>query len=216
MLDNLRKAFQEAVDNFKTELTRDNIPEAVGRLLKGMEQEVTSAKVNLEGLKRDLELSRRKADREAKEAETCRRREEMARGIGDNETADIAAQYAEKHLERCRVLSEKADAIQAEIVLRERDIEDMLKQLKTAISNRGALAAQAGRTVARDTVEGANDLFGELDRMAEKMAGDDATREAEASLFDDGEAFDDALEEERREDVIDARLEELKRRMGED
>ena len=215
MFDNLRRAFKEAVDNFKTELSRDEIPEAVDRLLKGMEQEAAGTKANLEGLKAQLAKARKRAEAEAKEADTCRRREAMAREIGDEETAEIAAQYAEKHENRCKVFSEKADAIAAEIGLQEKDFADMIEQIKEARANRTALQAEAGRTIARDSLRGADDLFGELDRMAEKISGTQAQTEAEESLFDDAEEFEEALYEERKEEVIDARLEELKRRMRE-
>lgn len=215
MFENLRRAFKEAVDNFKTELNRDEVPEAVDRLLRGMEQEATAAKVNLEELKSQLSRARSRAEKEAAEAETCRRREEMARGIGDEETATIAAEYAEKHMNRCRVLTEKADAIEAEIRLQEQEFSQMLVQIKEARKNRDTLAAQAGRAQARDSITGANDLFSELDRMADKISGEKAAGEAAESMFDDTEEFDEELSRSRRAEALDARLEELKRRMGE-
>ncbi|NNF26389.1 MAG: hypothetical protein HKN73_04090 [Gemmatimonadetes bacterium] len=217
MFENLRRAFKEAVDNFKTELNRDEVPEAVDRLLKGMEREATDVKANLEGLRSQMDQARARAEKEAAEAETCRRREEMARGIGDEETARIAAEYAEKHLNRCKVLTEKADAIQAEIELQEREFAQMVEQIKEARKNRNALAAQAGRAQARDSITGADDLFGELDRMAEKITGEGHAAEAARSAsgdYLDADDFDEALGQ-RGEDVLDARLEELKRRMGE-
>jgi len=218
MFENLRRAFKEAVDNFKTELNRDDVPEAVDRLLRGMEQEATDTKANLEGLKSQMEKARSRAEQEAKDAETCRRREEMAQGIGDEETARIAADYREKHLNRCQVLTEKADAIQAEIALQEQEFEQMLEQIKEARKNRDALAAQAGRAQARNSLSGADDLFGELDRMAEKIGGGAHDAEAAESMSRDTEEFeefDEALSQTRRDEMLDARLEELKRRMGE-
>lgn len=214
MFENLRRAFKEAVDNFKTELGRDEVPEAVDKLLKGMADEATTAKANLEDLKSQLARARTKAKAESEEAETCRRREEMARSIGDEETATVAAEFAVKHQNRCDVLTEKADAIEAEIKLREAEFAEMLEQIKEARRNRAALAAQAGRTSARDSIQGADDLFGELDRMAEKIGGEEASAEAAESLFNDADEFDEALGEARREELLDARLEELKRRMG--
>ncbi len=211
MFDNLQRAFRDAVDNFKTELSRDNIPEAVGRLLQGMEEEVTSAKVNLKALEDDLATAQRRSEAEAKEADTCRRREEMARSIGDEETANIAAEYAEKHLVKCQVLSDKASALKAELVLRTHEIDDMLVQYKEARANRAALTAQAGRTMARETLQGSEDLFGELDRMADKISGDQDSLDAESSLSSDAE--DAALKREIREETLDARLKALKQRM---
>ena len=217
MFENLRRAFKEAVDNFKTELNRDEVPEAVDRLLKGMESEATDVKANLEGLRSQMERARARAEKEAAEAETCRRREEMARAIGDEETARIAAEYAEKHLSRCQVLTEKADVLQSEIELQEKEFAQMVEQIKEARKNRDALAAQAGRAQARDSITGADDLFGELDRMAEKITGERHSAEAAGEMAEDlidADDFDEALGQ-RREDTIDARLEELKRRMGE-
>ena len=215
MFENLRRAFKEAVDNFKTELSRDEVPEAVDRLLRGMEQEATSTKANLEDLRSQAAKARSRAKKESKEAATCLRREEMARGIGDDETADIAADYAQKHLSRSKVLTEKADAIEAEVVLQEKEFAGMLAQIKEARKNRDALAAQAGRAEARNSITGADDLFGELDRMAEKITGEKASADAAESMGADMDDFDEELGRARREEAIDAQLEELKRRMGE-
>ena len=50
MFDDLRRAFREAVDNFKEELNRDEIPETVDKLLLGMRNEVADAKVQIREL----------------------------------------------------------------------------------------------------------------------------------------------------------------------
>ena len=215
MFENLRRAFREAVDNFNRELDRDAaVPEAVDGLLKGMEKEAVAAKSGLESLKQELEATRKRAAAEKREAEVCRRREELARGIGDAETAEIAARFGEKHERRRRVLAEKGDAIQAEVRLRESEFDEMLNQIREARARRSSLEATAGRSRARRSVHAAGDLFGELDRMAEKIDGTGARPEAGDTPFDDGREFDEELGRTRREEVIDARLEELKRRMG--
>ena len=214
MFDNLRRAFKEAVDNFHREMDRDAIPEAVDGLLRGMRKEAVETKAALEGLKEQLATARKRASAEAREAKVCQRREAMARNIGDEETAEVAAKFAEKHANRGRVLSEKGDAIEAEVRLQESEYGEMLVQIKKARANLSTLAASAGRTQARESIHGADDLFGELDRMAEKIGGSEASARAEEALFDDARDFDEALGESRREEVIDARLDELKRRMG--
>lgn len=214
MFENLRRAFREAVDNFNRELERDAVPEAMDGLLKGMERETVAARAELGTLKEELDRSRRRAAAEQREAEVCRRREELARGIGDSETADIAASFGEKHEARCRVLTEKGKAIEAELRLRETEYEQMLEQVREARANRSSLGATAGRTRARESVQGADDLFGELDRMAEKIEGTEGTGRSESAPFDDGREFDEELGRSRREEAINARLEELKRRMG--
>ena len=214
MFENLRRAFKEAVDNFNRELERDAMPEAMDGLLKGMEKEAVAAKSGLEALRQELEVARKRATAEQREAEVCRRREELARKIGDDETAEIAAKFGEKHERHCQVLNEKGDAIQAEVHLRESEFSEMLDQIREARASRSSIEATAGRTRARRSVHAADDLFGELDRMAEKMDGTDAGMGAEKAPFDDGRDFDEALERSRKQETIDARLEELKRRMG--
>ncbi len=214
MFENLKNAFREAVDNFNRELRREGVTETVDGLLKGMEKETVAAKAGLESLKEQLNVARKRAAAEGREAEVCRRREELARKIGDTETADIAAQFAGKHDNRQRVLSDKAKAIEAEIRLRESEYAEMIQQIRKARANRDSMAATAGRTQARGSINRSDDLFGELDRMADRITGNEDHAGAAEDLFDDGPEFDETLRRARREEVADARLEELKRRMG--
>ncbi|MCY3676202.1 MAG: hypothetical protein OXH66_01215 [Gemmatimonadetes bacterium] len=130
MFENLRRAFREAVDNFNRELERDAVPEAVDGLIRGMQKEAVATRAGLEGLKEQLARARKRAEAEGREAEVCRRREELASKIGDTATAEVAAEFAEKHTARQRVLSDKAKAIEAEIRLGETEYADMLAQIK--------------------------------------------------------------------------------------
>lgn len=214
MFDNLRRAFREAVANFNRELERDAVPEAVDRLLRGMRREAVDAKAALEALKEQLDDTRRRSGEEARNAGVCERREALARDIGDTDTADVAARYAERHAGRSRVLADKARAIEAEVRLQEAEYAEMLAQIGKARADRDKLAASAGRTRARDSVAGADDLFGELDRMAGRIGESEAAAGAGEEIFDDGRRFDEELGASRRREEADARLEELKRRMG--
>lgn len=220
MFENLRAAFREAVDNFKDELNRDQVPEAVDRLLKGMRDEVTEAKTRLHDLETGIRRALAEAEREKKEEATCVRREQMARKIGDEETARVAAEFREKHAKRREVLEGKAVALQRELDVRKAEIEEMIEQIKEAQKRRDALAAEAGRSTARDSIRGARDLFDELDRMAEKMGDEEGKRQAEEDLLRDLDETVDSdygidLDAPSRTPVdVDARLAELKRRMG--
>ena len=211
MFDNLRRAFREAVDNFNRELERDAVPETVDKLIRGMEQEAVSAKASTEALKKDLEKVRKVAAAEERNAEVCRRREKLARDIGDEETAEIAATFGEKHERRHRVLARKAEAIEAEVRLMKSEYDGMLDQIRKARTSRSSLSATAGRTQARRSVREGEALFDEMDRMEEKI---DGFAPDEASRDDDGSAFDEELGRSHRQERIDARLTELKRRMG--
>lgn len=217
MFEDLRRAFREAVDNFRNELNRDQVPEAVDRLLSGMIDETAEAKAHLASLEKDLERTRAQASAEAREVETCLRREAMARDIGDEETATLAAEYAERHLRRQQVLEQKAEALAREVELRTGEVAEMLEKVKEARSRRDALAAQAGRTGAHSALGQADDLFAELDRMAEKIGDTERTGDAARTVADE---FDDlrvdpyaAPPPRASDEDLDARLAELKKRM---
>lgn len=220
MFENLRAAFREAVDNFKDEMGRDQVPEAVDRILKGMRDEVTEAKTRLHDLETAIQRALLEADREKKEEATCIRREKMARDIGDEETARVAAEFRVKHAKRREVLEGKAVALKRELEVRQAEIQEMIQQIKEAQKKRDALAAEAGRSTARESIRGADDLFGELDRMAEKMGDEHARERAEEDILDDlgdavGSDYRIDLDAPTRPEVdVDARLAELKRRMG--
>jgi phage shock protein A len=216
MFEDLRRAFREAVDNFREELNRDQVPEAVDRLLSGMIDETTQAKAHLASLEQDLVRTRTQAASEAAEVATCLRREAMARDIGDEETAGLAAEYAARHLRRQEVLEQKASALAREVELRTGEVAEMLEKVKEARGRRDALSAQVGRTGAHASLGEADDLFAELDRMAEKIGDTERAGEAARSF---GDEFDDlrvdpyAPPPRATDEDLEARLAALKRRM---
>lgn len=215
MFDNLRNAFREAIDNFNKELHRDQIPEAVDSLLAGMRAEVAEAQARVRELEAQITRATAEAEREKNEAATARRRGKMAADIGDADTAEVATQYAVSREERQRVLEQKAAAMKEELVIRQREVQDMLAKVKEAQASRDGLAATAGRTGARKSLHAADDLFSELDRMAEKIGHEDAQARAAEELGDlDLDADPDFAPPPPPEVDLDARLEELKRRMG--
>lgn len=214
MFEDLRRAFREALDNFQQELNRDRIPGSVDRLLSGMVEEVTAAKTRLAELESQIERTRIESAREGEELATCLRRAALARQIDDEETARLAEEYGEKHRHRKEVLDQKVEALSREAELRKSEVEEMLARVKEARASRDALAAQAGRTEARSTLDASDDLFSELDRMADRIEDSDARAEAAQSI-DDLDLSIDPDAPIRRPDVdYDAALAELKRRMG--
>ncbi|HEX9886997.1 MAG TPA: hypothetical protein VGA70_10945, partial [Longimicrobiales bacterium] len=222
MFENLRAAFREAVDNFNQELHRDQVPEAVDRLLRGMRDEAAEAKTRLHDLDVGIQQARAEAEREKQGAATCLRRQAMAQSIGDEETARIAGEYAEKHVRRQTVLEQKADALAEELTVRKAEIEEMLDKIREAQRNRDTLAASAGRSTARESIRGTQDLFEELDRMADKVTGEDSRAQAAQDLLDEMDRDHDPLDDlsidldgpPPRPLDVDARLAELKRRMN--
>jgi phage shock protein A len=222
MFEDLRSAFREALDNFNKELKRDQVPETVDRLLGGMKSELADETAEVRGLEAELEKALAASTREKEAGLTCRRREKMATDIGDSETAALAAQHAQKHEGHQAVLERKAQAIREELDYRRRSVEEMTAQLTEAMQKRGALGASAGRVEARQAFTEADDLFSELDRMAEKMTGEHTRAEAAEELDAVDLAGADVPDFEvtldgpppREELDVDAALAELKRRMG--
>jgi phage shock protein A len=222
MFDNLRSAFREAYENFNKELNREHVPETVNRLIGGMVDEITDVKAEIANLESQIGKTLAGAKKEKGDAATCRRREQMAREIDDVETADLAAQFAEKHEEHQQVLEQKAKALKAELDFRGEEVEEMMAKVKEAQAKRDSLSATAGRSGARESISAADDLFSELDRMAGKIKDEQAKGEA-AEAFSDldlgpeqSDYHIDLDETPSPQPDFDARLAELKRRMGEE
>lgn len=214
MFEDLRRAFREAVDNFQQELNRGDVPGTVDRLLSGMVSEVTDAKARLAELESQEEKALADIRREAVEIETCDRREALARDIGDEETARLAREYGDRHRRRKEVLETKAAALRQEIELRRGEVDEMLTKVKEARTRRDSLTAEAGRSGARDSIGEADDLFSELDRMAERIGDTNAEADAAREMGDFDLRVDPDAPVRRPEVDFDAALKELKRRMG--
>lgn len=213
VFQDLKDAFRQAVENFKEELNRDRIPETVDELLRGMRNEIVDARTHLRKLEEDIRGALRRARSEEEEAATCRRRERMALEIGDEETAAVAREYAEKHEERKRVLERKALALEDELRMRRSEVREMTERLEEARRKRESLGAAAGRVEARESIRGADDLFAELDRMAEKIS--DFERRGRAAR-EVGDELDGGEETPDHDAAAEARLRDLKRRMTEE
>ena len=220
MFDDLRAAFKEALDNFNRELSRDNVSDTADKLLVGMRNEIVSEKAAVSGVRDQLEQTRGQIERLTKDVATARRREEMARGIDDEETVRLAAEFSTKAESHLSVLRKKEEALAEELSFRERTVDEMYARFNEAKEKRDALTATTGRSGARESISAANDLFDELDRMADKIEGTEARAEAaqafdELDLDDDSEFHVDFDEPAPTKDLdVDAALEELKRRMG--
>jgi len=216
MFENLRQAFKEAADNFKEELNRDEVPDVVDGLLRQMHEEITDAQAHVHTLEAQIKKALQLAELEKKEVATCRRREDMARRIQDEETAKVAAEYAEKHEKRQSIQERKALALRAELEMKRREVTEMLAQFKEAKAKRETLAATSGRAEARTSLSGADDLFAQMDRMAEKIEGVDRQHEAEEELLADlgSTGFPPAPQGPSPEEEAEAKLRELKRIMG--
>lgn len=211
MLDDLKQLFSQAWASFLDEVGRREPEDQVAGLLGAMRREMVEARAALPLLEQNHNAAVAELAREKQRLADTERRRGQAERIGDAETVRIATEFEEKHRRRVAVLEEKVRAAAAEWELRRDESREMMEKYKEADANRFALLAEMRRQGARGTIHSA-------------MGGtplDDFAR-AEEQIEHDS-AYADAMEDlaggpppPRRPapSDVDARLEELKRRMG--
>jgi hypothetical protein len=185
MFNDWKQAWQQAVANFQRELSEGASGTAPG--VRAMEREIVSARGALGKLDDEIRRTAKEADSEQDAVAVCRRREELARNAGDDETVRIAAEFAVRHAERAAVLARKLTVLQDERALLARDVDEMTRLIATA---QPAADVGSGRPSS------------DLGHGSDPDAADAAQRRA----------FSD-LERGARERAAAERLEELKRRM---
>ncbi|MEJ2502785.1 MAG: hypothetical protein P8177_05615 [Gemmatimonadota bacterium] len=126
VFDDFRAAWRQAVENFWHELEGDD-GESSSR---GALRQVAAARNQLDELDAAIGDTRQRVGEEKERVASCRRREQLARDIGDGETARIAAEYGARHQERVDVLTRKLDALEAERQLCRRDLQEMEKAIQ--------------------------------------------------------------------------------------
>ena len=185
VFDGFRRSFEELLD-------RATRPEERRAVASRMKDTLVQARVGLDDLRTALEKSRQRLTLEERELATVRRRKQLAEGIGDRETVDIAAKYEEMHAQRVDVVRQKINAQEAELALAERDVREMSVQLKAVLAGTDARGAATAIDPGMETREAADSssLHDEINSLGRARAA--ADREADAAK----------------------RLDELKRRMG--
>ena len=214
MINDLKNLFSSAWDSFLAELGRRDPEDHVAALLSGMRREMVDARAALPLYEDAVRAADAELARERKALDDTVRRGGLAERINDAETVRIAAEFADRHRRRVAVLEDKARAARAEQELRAQEVQDMMRRYKEADANRFALLNDIRRAQSQ----------GRLDNMANAKAFDDFGRAAEKMETDF--AYQEAMEElsdldrppppppSSREAEVDARLQEMKRRMG--
>ena len=182
VFDNLRRSFDELI-------SRATKPEERRAIAARMKDTLIQARLGLDDMRSGLEKARQQLAAETRELETVRRRKQLAEGINDKETVDLAAKYEQMHTERVEVMKRKVEAQEAELTLAEREVGSMSTELRRVLAG----APMPNVPPPTDADLGlSNDptLRDEIDSLSRARARQD--RDAEA----------------------DRRLEELKRRMG--
>ena len=215
MFEDLQRLFKESVAAFRAELDKREPEDEVAHLLGSMRREVVEARALVPRLEEDLTRARAELVREREQLERSERRGRLASNINDAETVRVAEEFAAKHRGRVTVLEQKVAAAEAELALRRREAEEMMRQYQEADANRLELVARLRRGHTHERIRSVADeaahSFSEYDRMAQKMGADSDYLDALRELDEDappppppGPSPAD----------LEARLQELKRRMG--
>jgi hypothetical protein len=149
----------------------EDLRERIERLL-GSERQHAGAyhdalldlKLGLKDLKDAIQATTRELESVRAELVTVERRGKLALDIGDQETVQIAATYAEKHRQRVGVLERKLGVQQDELTLAEREYEELSIQYRSAKQGIPPEPSSAGGA-AEDPV-----LKARIDRQAAEKA----------------------------------------------
>jgi hypothetical protein len=188
MFDTFRQALRDLMD-------RATPPEERRAGLARMKQTLVTARMGLDDLRGGVAITRQRLDVERRELETMRRRKTLAAGIKDAETVALAEKYEAHHAERLAVLTRKLEAQEAELMIAERDVEEMNVELKAAMLGATPPGTPLGR--AQAAAAEADAAAGDGSRVAEEI-----------------DAMGRARARSEREADAERRLAELKRRMG--
>lgn len=214
MINDLKNLFSTAWDAFLVELGRRDPADHVAELLGGMRREMVQARASLPLYDDAVRAADAELARERKALDDAVRRGGLAEKIGDAETARIAGEFAERHRKRVAVLEEKARAARAEQELRAQEVQDMMRRYKEADANRFVLLNDIRRaqSQARMGDMGEAKAFDDFGRAAEKIETELAYDQALGELED--LAGPPPPPRPSNEDEVEARLQEMKRRMG--
>lgn len=125
---------------------------------------LVEAKAGLAAMRDQLGEAERHLAAERQQLADAERRGGLAAGIGDQETAEVARQYATKHAERVQLLDRKVAVQRDELALAEREYEDMKREFE---QRRGAPVPPPTTLDVDDAA-----LRFEMDRSARESAAD--------------------------------------------
>jgi phage shock protein A len=150
--------------------------------IRQMKQALVHARMAIDDMRAGAARTRARLGAEQTELTTVRRRREAASGIGDQETVQIAEQFAASHAERVAVLEAKLAAQDAEVALAERELGDMTGQLKAAAKGVGDIPAPGAPSDAELGLPDDAPLRQELDGLRRATDRQAAERDAEDRL----------------------------------
>lgn len=189
MFEDIRQAFRDL-------LSGKLPPEERRAALHDMKDSLVHARLAVEDLREAAAKTRGRLDAERAELETIRRRKGLAQGIGDQDTVKIAERFEAQHAEKLTLIAQKLEAEEGELALLEREVEEMKTQLKAASAGVGS-GLHAEATGSASSSPGGASMDADRQGLEREL---DSIARAQRRSATEAEA--------------DARLAELKRRMG--
>lgn len=217
MINDLKRLFSRTWDTFVAELGRREPEDDVVGLLGAMRREMVDTRAALPLYEQHQRAAEAELAREQRALDDAVRRGGLAQKIDDAETVRVAAEFAERHRKRVAVLEEKVRAARAERELRVQEADDMMRRYKEADANRFVLLNEVRRARSQQRMGGIaeGEPFSDFDRAAEKMESEIAYGEALDELNGlDSTPPPPPPSQASIHDDVEARLQELKRRMG--
>jgi len=166
-------------------------PRAQGGLLKDAAVE---ARAGVELMKRDLKAAEQQLVAEQAELANVVRRSDQAKAINDQETVDVAERFRAKHEEKVAVLAQKVEAQRAELGLAEKELAEIMGQLKAIKDGTPA-----------DTNSKIENAWRAVQSAGGGRPGDE---------LDEHDLLKSNMDRATREATADQQLQELKKRMG--
>lgn len=215
MINDVKRVFARTWDAFVTELGRRDPEDQVAGLLSSMRREMVDARATLPVYDEAVRAAEAELARERTALADAERRGGLAQKINDAETVRIATEYAERHRKRVAVLEDKVRAAKAEREMRAAEVQDMMARYKEADANRFGLLNEVRRAQSQHRVNGmmGAQAFDDFSRVTEKMESEIAYGEALEEL-DGVDPPPPPPSQSSIHDDVEARLQEMKRRMG--
>ncbi|HET8634825.1 MAG TPA: hypothetical protein VFL88_11825 [Gemmatimonadales bacterium] len=172
-----------AFDGLKARLER-LFAESPGERGGALRDAVIEMRTGLGVMRDALARTEQELASERTQHEDAVRRRELAAGIGDQETVDVAGRFAARHQARTEMLERKLAVQRDELALAERELDEMMTQYGAAARGRSTDTPESIERAWRDIAAAGGsrpgvDLDAELEQAAEKRRLHEAAVEAQ-------------------------------------
>ena len=121
----------ESVKSRLEKLLRDHTRSDPRAYMSAVREALLEAKVGVSTMRSALAKSEEELSRERRQLTDAERRGRLALEVPDQKTVTLAEQFARRHRERIAVLERKISVQRDELVLAEREVEEMLLQVRS-------------------------------------------------------------------------------------